>query len=41
MTLTIPLVSENYPFDGLLSSDATGTIQVSAFTYNLSIIAPL
>ncbi len=28
MTLTIPLVSENYPFDGLLSSDTTGTIQV-------------
>jgi len=28
VTLTIPLVSENYPFDGLLSSDTTGTIQV-------------
>ena len=28
MTLTIPLVSENYPFDGLLASDTTGTIQV-------------
>ena len=28
MTLTIPLVSENYPFDGLLASDKTGTIQV-------------
>ncbi len=28
MTLTIPLVSENYPFDGLLSSDTTGTIKV-------------
>jgi len=28
MTLTIPLVSENYPFDGLLASDETGTIQV-------------
>ena len=26
--LTIPLVSENYLFDGLLSSDTTGTIQV-------------
>jgi len=26
--LTIPLVSENYPFEGLLSSDTTGTIQV-------------
>ncbi len=28
VTLTIPLVSENYPFDGLLASDTTGTIQV-------------
>gem|GEM_PF-340015 len=28
MTLTIPLVSDNYPFDGLLRSDTTGTIQV-------------
>ena len=28
MTLTIPLVSENYPLDGLLRSDTTGTIQV-------------
>lgn len=28
MTLTIPLVSENYPFDGLLTSDTTGTIKV-------------
>ena len=28
VTLTIPLVSDNYPFDGLLSSDTTGTIQV-------------
>ncbi len=28
ITLTIPLVSENYPFDGLLSSDTTGTIRV-------------
>ncbi len=28
VTLTIPLVSENYLFDGLLSSDTTGTIQV-------------
>jgi hypothetical protein len=28
MTLTIPLVSETYPFDGLLTSDTTGTIQV-------------
>lgn len=28
VTLTIPLVSENYPFEGLLSSDTTGTIQV-------------
>ena len=28
MTLTIPLVSENYPFDGLLGSDTTGTIKV-------------
>ena len=30
VTLTIPLVSERYPFDGLLSSDTTGTIQVYA-----------
>lgn len=28
MTLTIPLVSDTYPFDGLLTSDTTGTIQV-------------
>ena len=28
MTLTIPLVSDIYPFDGLLTSDTTGTIQV-------------
>ena len=28
MTLTIPLVSDNYPFDGLLTSDTTGTLQV-------------
>jgi len=28
MTLTISLVSENYPFDGLIASDKTGTIQV-------------
>ena len=28
VTLTIPLVSERYPFDGLLRSDTTGTIQV-------------
>ena len=28
VTLTIPLVSDNYPFDGLLGSDTTGTIQV-------------
>ena len=28
VTLTIPLVSDNYPFDGLLASDTTGTIQV-------------
>ncbi|MCF7825914.1 MAG: hypothetical protein K9N29_04625 [Candidatus Marinimicrobia bacterium] len=28
VTLTIPLVSQNYPFDGLLTSDTTGTIQV-------------
>jgi len=28
VTLTIPLVSENYPLDGLLSSDTTGTILV-------------
>lgn len=28
LTLTIPLVSESYPFDGLLRSDTTGTIQV-------------
>ncbi|NQV51134.1 MAG: hypothetical protein HQ507_11585 [Candidatus Marinimicrobia bacterium] len=26
--MTIPLVSERYPFDGLLRSDTTGTIQV-------------
>ncbi len=28
VVLTIPLVSDNYPFDGLLTSDTTGTIQV-------------
>lgn len=28
VTLTIPLVSDNYPFDGLLTSDTTGTIRV-------------